>query len=151
MHFEQICYQYTWNINHWNVGLKKRSLVENVYIFQIGKSAVFCVCVYIISSSYLLTMMVSAKQKSSRWCSCCHSLMHVNGVALHWHAVLSGVSWDANPSPHSLWGTNLRGGTMYFVACQKQSLPAHYIYIMSCSCNALNSEERNHTRVFNNH
>lgn len=40
---------------------------------------------------------------------------------------------------------------MHFVACQKQSLPAHYIYSMSCSsCNALNSAERNHTCVFNN-
>lgn len=76
---------------------------------------------------------VPAKQSIRAGVPCCHSLTHVSGVALRWHAVLAGVSWDANPSPRSLWGTNLRGGTVYFVACHKQSLPAHYIYIMSCS------------------
>lgn len=70
---------------------------------------------------------------------------------LHWHAVRSGVPWDANPSPCSPWGTNLRGGTMCFVACQKQSLPAHYIYSLSCSsCNTLNSIETEIIRVLNN-
>lgn len=49
-------------------------------------------------------------------------------------------TWTPHPTPS--WGTNLRGGTMCFVACQKQSLPAHYIYSMSCSrcCNTLSSE-----------
>lgn len=38
---------------------------------------------------------------------------------------------------------------MCFVACHKQSLPAHYIYSMSCySCHALNSEETEFVHVF---
>lgn len=52
------------------------------------------------------------------------------------------VSWDLNPALIPSRGTNLRGGTMCFVACQKQSPPAHYIYSTSrfhC-CNTLRSE-----------
>ena len=37
------------------------------------------------------------------------------------------IYWGMNPLIPPRWGTNLRGGTTCFVACQKQSLPAHYI------------------------
>lgn len=51
---------------------------------------------------YWLESMVPAKQETHVPVSFAESRIHVNGMALHWHAVLSGVSWDVNPSPHSL-------------------------------------------------